>query len=97
ALGCIADGGVLQQMLHRADARLLLALLILRGVVAAVLLEVALFPRSLDALRDLFAARGRELLEFGGEAVVRLLCEEGHLGVRHVDSPSGGWAGRAPG
>src|SRR5690606_17421342 len=76
--------------------RLLLALLVLGGVVAAVLLQVALLAGCLDALGDLLAARGREVLELGGEAVVRLLCEEGHLCVRHVDLLRGGGGSGRP-
>nr|BFF12037.1 hypothetical protein GCM10025699_33400 [Microbacterium flavescens] len=68
-------------MLERADARLLLALLVLRRVVAAVLLEVALLASGFDALRDLLPAGGREVLELGGEAVVGILSEEGHGGI----------------
>src|SRR5690606_29233799 len=53
--GCDADLGGLQQMLERADASLLLALLVLRRMVATVLLEIAFFSRGLDALGDLIA------------------------------------------
>src|SRR5690606_4548971 len=45
----LPDLGRLQQLLERADARFLFALLILGRVVAAVLLEVALFACSFDA------------------------------------------------
>src|SRR6478752_2690389 len=55
ALGRLADRRGLEQLLQGADARLLLALLVLGGVVAAVLLEVAFFAGGLDALGDLFA------------------------------------------
>ena len=81
ALRSLAHRGGLEQVLERADAGLLLALLVLGGVVAAVLLEVALFARGLDALGDLLAAGRREVLELGGEAVVGILGEEGHGGI----------------
>src|SRR6185437_16422542 len=68
----LADLGMLQQLLESADAGLLLALLVLRGVVAAVLLEIALFACCLDALRDLLATGRRQLLELTGEPVVRV-------------------------
>ena len=54
---------VFSRCCERADAGLLLALLVLGGVVAAVLLEVALFARGFDPLGDLLAAGRRELLE----------------------------------
>ena len=73
-----------QQLCELADAGLLLALLVLGGVVAAVLLEVALFTRGLDPLGDLLATVRRELRELRREAVERLLREPGDGGVlRH--------------
>src|SRR5690606_5017491 len=77
----LADLGCLQQLLARADARFLFALLILGRVVAAGLLEVALFACSFDACGDLVTADGREVLELFGEAVVGLLREERYLSV----------------
>ena len=82
--GRLADLRAAEQLGELADARLLLALLVFRGVVAAVLLEVALFTRGLDALGDLLATARRELLELGGESIEGLLGEPGDGGVlRH--------------
>ena len=58
ALGSVAHRRVAQQFGQHADAGLDLALLVLGGVVAAVLLEVALFAGRLDLLCDV-AARPR--------------------------------------
>jgi hypothetical protein len=51
----LADLGVAQQLGELADAGLELALLVLGGVVAAVLLEVALVARGLDLGDDVGA------------------------------------------
>jgi len=77
ALRRLPDGGVAQQFGENADARLDLALLFFRGVVSAILFEVALFARRLDLLSDLGAARTRQLLELGRAPVERLLGEPG--------------------
>jgi hypothetical protein len=45
-------------------------------VVAAVLLEVALFAGGLDALGDLLTPGRREVLELGVQPVVGVLREE---------------------
>ena len=55
ALRRLADGGGAQQLRQLTDARLDLALLVLGGVVAAVLLEVALLASRLDLLGDVDA------------------------------------------
>jgi hypothetical protein len=73
ALGGLAHGRVAQQLGELADAGLDLALLVLGGVVAAVLLQVALFASGLDLLRDVGARRAAELLELRRQAVVGLL------------------------
>ena len=71
-----------QQLLQLADAGLLLALLLARGVVAAVLLEVALLAAGVDLGGDDGAVRD-QLVEFVLEPVVGLLGQPGHLRVRH--------------
>jgi hypothetical protein len=68
------------------STRLHLALLLLGGVVSAVLLQVALFARRFDLLRDLDAALAGELLEFRGAAIERLLGEPGLLCLGHASS-----------
>jgi hypothetical protein len=72
----LADPGAAQQFVQVADARLLLALLLLGGVVAAVLPQVALFAPSVD-LRGDRRSVGDELLELGLQTVVRVLGEPG--------------------
>src|SRR5690606_30694732 len=52
----LADGRRAQQLLELQDACLDLALLVFRGVIAAVLLEVALLARRLDLLGDVDAS-----------------------------------------
>ena len=69
----LADGRVAQQLGELADARLDLALLVFGGVVAAVLLEVALFAGGLDLLGDVGARGTAQLLELGAQPVVGLL------------------------
>ncbi len=81
ALRRFADRGVLEQVLEGADAGLLLALLVLGRVVAAVLLQVALFAGGRDPLGDLFATGRGELLELVRKAIVGILREEGHGGI----------------
>src|SRR5690606_27188815 len=71
-LGRLAGLRVLEDRGQLADASLLLALLVLRRVIPAVLAEVAFLAGSLDALRDLLAADGREVLELRREPVVGL-------------------------
>ena len=56
--GGLADLGAPQHVLELADPALELALLVAGGVVAAVLLEVALVARGADPLDDLLARRG---------------------------------------
>ena len=53
--GRLADLGAAQHVLELADPGLDLALLVLGGVVAAVLLEVALVAGGADPLDDLLA------------------------------------------
>src|SRR5690606_18968765 len=74
-VGRRADDRSAQQRGQRTDAGLDLALLLLGRVVAAVLLEVALFASRLDALRDLRPALAGELLELCRQTVVCLLGE----------------------
>jgi hypothetical protein len=71
--------GVLEHVTKLADARLVLALLLLGRVVAAVLLEVALFSSCLDARGDLRAQGALALLELSAQAVESLLRQP-HLG-----------------
>src|SRR5699024_1621259 len=71
------------------DAVLHLALLFLGGVVAAVLLEVALLTGCLDLLRDLDAPITRQVVQLGLEPVMRLLGEPGDVviaGLGHWNS-----------
>ena len=77
AFGRLADLGRLEQLLELADPRLALALLVLRGVVAAVLAQVALLAGCLDALDDLGAALAGEEVELLLEPVVGLLGQPG--------------------
>src|SRR5690606_5822493 len=84
----IAHPGTPQQVLQMPDARLLLTLLLLCGVVAAVLPQVPLFAAGVD-LRGDDRAVGDQLVELGSEAVVALLGEpDGRLAVGgHGQSP----------
>jgi len=75
--GCLADAGTVQQLGQLADARLLLALLLLGGVVAAVLAKVTLLARGLDPGGQLVATFARHVVELGLEPVVRLLGQPG--------------------
>src|SRR5690606_40239938 len=77
-----------QELLRLADAGLLLALLLARGVVAAVLLEVALFAAGVDLSCDNRAV-GDQLVESLLEPVVGFLGQPGRLGVRHGHHSSG--------
>ena len=63
----LADLGAAEHVLELTDAVLDLALLVLGGVVAAVLLEVALVAGSADPLDDLLADRAAQLLQLGLE------------------------------
>ena len=65
------DLDVAQHRLELADPRLVEALLVLRGVVVGVLLEVAELTRPLDPLGDLTAERPAAVLELGQEPFVR--------------------------
>jgi hypothetical protein len=65
-----------------ADAGLLLALLLARGVVAAVLLEVALLAAGVDLGCNDRAVRD-QLVEFLLEPIVGILGQPGRLGIRH--------------
>ena len=71
--GRCADLGLAQQLVQLADPRLHLSLLVLGGVVAAVLLEVALGAGGGDARGDLGTALAGEMEELGIEAVVGIL------------------------
>ena len=87
----LADFRGAQQHLQLADARLLLALLLLGRVIPAVLAQVAFLPRGLDSLHDLRTPRPGEVLQLVDEAVVRLLGEPGlGRGVGHGDLSSAG-------
>src|SRR5690606_41897477 len=72
----LAHPGVAQQLLQRPDARLLAPLLLLGGVVAAVLTQVALFPTGVDLRREYRTVRD-QLVELCPEPVVPLLGEPG--------------------
>ena len=72
----LADLGGAQQLLQVADARLLLALLLAGGVVAAVLPEVALLAAGVDLGGD-DRAVGDQLVELGLQPVVRVLGQPG--------------------
>jgi hypothetical protein len=63
--GRIAHLGVAEQFGEDADAGLDLALLLLGGVVATVLLQVTLITSRLDLLGDLGAAFAGEVLQLG--------------------------------
>src|SRR5699024_11030809 len=84
----VPDLGILQHRRELPDPRFLLALLVLRGVVPAVLAQVTFFAGRFDALGDLFATNGREVFELGREPIVGFLREEGRVLLRHDDSPS---------
>ena len=86
----LADPRLAQQVGELTDAGLLLALLVLGGVVAAVLLEVALLAAGVD-LRGHRRAAGHQLVELGlqpvvgflgqPDALVLLVSGGGHVGV----------------
>ena len=69
----LADLGALEHVLELADPALVLALLLAGGVVAAVLLEVALVAGGADPGDDLLPDRALEVLQLGVELVVGLL------------------------
>ena len=70
-------------MLELTDPALHVALLVLGGVVAGVLLEVAFLAGALDLVGDLDAAAGGEIVELGLQAVEGLL---GQLWCCHGDA-----------
>jgi len=71
--GCLSDGGVVQQLGQLTDPGLHLALLLLGGVIAAVLLDVAFVAGGLDLLGDLGATLAGELGQLALEPVIGLL------------------------
>ena len=81
--------GLAQQVGQLADAGLLLALLVLGRVVAAVLLEVALFAAGVD-LRGHRRAAGHQLVELGLQPVVGFLGQPDALGCSSVGVDTGG-------
>ena len=85
SVGGLADLGATQHVLELTDAGLDLALLVLGGVVAAVLLEVALVAGGADALDDLLAHGTAQVLQLGLELVVGLLGQPDLVldGLRH--------------
>jgi hypothetical protein len=74
------------------DARFVVALLVLRGVVVRVLTEVAVLARTLDPLGDLRAALAAAELELLCETVTRF-AREMHL-VHRTRVPGGGASAR---
>lgn len=68
-LGCLADLGVVEQLLQLTDARLFLALLLSGGVVTAVLAEVALLATVVDLGGD-DGAVGNQLVQLRLQPVV---------------------------
>src|SRR5579875_1807089 len=104
----LADPRVLQDLLDLEDPALVLALLLLGGVITAVLTKIALLASRLNPLCDLDPQWSRALVQFGLEAVVRLLGQPGDasvagLGHRHSSvlrgvamSQESRPAGRAP-
>ena len=86
----LADLGAQQHRLELLDLALELALLLAGGVVAAVLLEVALVAGGADPRHDLLAAGTLDLLELGRELVVGVLGQPdgGLLGLlSHGSTP----------
>ena len=73
----LADLRRLEQLLELADPGLALALLVLGGVVAAVLLEVAFLAGCLDPADDLGPAVTGEVVQLVLEPVVGLLGQPG--------------------
>jgi hypothetical protein len=73
ALGNITDHRVLEHAGQRANPIFHLRLLVFSGVVPAVLFQVALFARDLDALGNFGATAGGELFKLESESVVGLL------------------------
>src|SRR5699024_12458904 len=78
--GRLADLGIGQQVVDGPDAGLLLALLLTRGVVAGVLLEVALLAPLVDLERDRGTIGDQRLL-LRREALERFLGQPGDLRV----------------
>ena len=76
----VADLGAAQHVLELADAGLVLALLLAGGVVAAVLLEVALVAGGSDLGGDVGAHVSLEVLQLLLQAVVSLLRHPDGLG-----------------
>ena len=82
--GGLAHLGVLQHFLEGLDAGLVHGLLVARGVVAAVLAQVALLAGGIDEARDLDALDLDAFLELVCEQVV--LCLREPLSVGHGSS-----------
>ena len=82
--GGLTDLRGVQDLAEMEDPRLHLALLVLGRVVAAVLLQVALFAGGLDLLGDVDAPGPREILVLGLQAVVRLLRQPGDVLIARV-------------
>src|SRR5690606_7603756 len=82
--GRLAHLGAAEAILELADLGVGLALLLARGVVSAVLAEVALLARGRDLLRDLGQYLVLEAVQLGDESVVGLLGHPDGLGLgRH--------------
>src|SRR5690625_3480654 len=80
--GRLTGPGTLQQRLQLRDPSLLLALLVLGSLIPAVLREIPLEPRVLDALGDLGAPRTHQMRELLLKTVVCLLGEPGDVIAR---------------
>ena len=78
----VDDDGAAQPLLERVDARLEHGLLVLGVVVLGVLRDVAEVARGADALGDLVALDGREVLDLLLEAL-EALGREDDLAVDH--------------
>ena len=84
--GRLAHVGVAEQDRELADAGLNLALLLLGGMVAAVLLEVPLLPGCIDLLDNLRPARAGKVVQLCLQAVKSFLGKPGcscAVGGRH--------------
>ncbi len=66
-------------MLELADAALDLALLVLGGVVAAVLLQVAFVSSGFDLLRDLYTSGAGQVVKLRLQPVMCFLGEPGDI------------------
>src|SRR5712691_370594 len=73
----LPDTRVVQDVLQLVNAGFLLALLLLRRVVTAVLAQVTLVPGRLDLLGDLDTAGPGKVVQLGLEPVMRLLGQPG--------------------